>query len=183
MKYLKHLLVMSFTVMVSLSGCSNEADISEKSSTQVSSVLEQTLSDASIEDELSYIETLVGVEEFSAAKLALETLESNLTQPIDNEELSARLMTLKQSLSEVEVSEKECHDHAFTGADAVAIAVERYGADDDIVYMYDENHEHYADNQIGYYVALKSKSLQEQEGGDGIILMLFVGEDGSITEL
>ena len=63
------------------------------------------------------------------------------------------------------------------------LRLERYGADDDIVYMYDENHEHYADNQIGYYVALKSKSLQEQEGGDGIILMLFVGEDGSITEL
>ena len=52
MKYLKHLLVMSFTVMVSLSGCSNETDVNDDSSNQVSSVLEQTLSDASIEDEL-----------------------------------------------------------------------------------------------------------------------------------
>ena len=64
MKYLKHLLVMSFTVMVSLSGCSNETDVSEGSSNQVSSVLEQTLSDTSIEDELSYIETLVGLRSF-----------------------------------------------------------------------------------------------------------------------
>ena len=106
MKPFRYLFMLGFTVMVSLSGCSNETDVSEESSSQVSSVLEQTLSDVSIEDELSYIETLVGVEEFSAAKLALETLESNLSQPIDNEELSARLMTLKQSLSEVEVSEK-----------------------------------------------------------------------------
>ena len=49
--------------------------------------------------------------------------------------------------------------------------------------MYDDNHEHYGDDQIGYYVALKSKVLQEKEGGDGIVLLLFVGDDGSITEL
>ena len=73
--------------------------------------------------------------------------------------------------------------HEFTGVDAVALAVDRYGSDEDIVYMYDENHEHYGDNQIGYYVALKSKVLQETEGGDGIILMLFVAEDGTITEI
>ena len=49
--------------------------------------------------------------------------------------------------------------------------------------MYDETHEHYADDEIGYYVALRSIALKEQEGGDGIVLLLFVGEDGSITEL
>ena len=52
MKPFRYLFMLGFAVMLSLSGCSNETDVSEGSSNQVSSVLEQTLSDASIEDEL-----------------------------------------------------------------------------------------------------------------------------------
>lgn len=180
MKYLKHILIVS--LLISLVGCTNEVEESESLLSE-SSTVEQQLNHEEIEAELTYIETLVGVEELSAAKLALETLESQLIKLDIDEELSERLTELKETLSQVDVSGDDCHDHSFTGVDAVSIAIERYGADDDIVYMYDENHEHYADDQIGYYVALKSKSLQEQEGGDGIILLLFIGEDGSISEL
>ena len=183
MRRLRQVLTMVCLTVVSLVACANESDVNEEQSSPSALSVGQALSDSSIEEELSYIEALIGVEELSAAKLALETLESELSGPVNNDDLFQRLTALKETLSEVEVSEEDNHDHAFTGVDAVAIAIERYGADDDIVYMYDENHEHYGDNQIGYYVALKSKSLQEQEGGDGIILMLFIGDDGSIAEL
>lgn len=140
------------------------------------------LAEDSLEEGLDYIEALVGVDELSAAKGVLNELLAELNGG-GTEEQRERITKLKQTLDEVEVSEEQEHHHEFTGVDAVALAVDRYGADDDIIYMYDENHEHYGDNQIGYYVALKSKVMQETEGGDGIILMLFVGDDGTITEL
>lgn len=182
MKRLRHVLV-TVCLTTGLIACGNQSDGNEEQSSPRSLSALQVLSDSSIEEELSYIEALIGVEELSAAKMALETLESEMSSPVNNDDLFQRLTVLKETLSEVEISEEDNHDHAFTGVDAVAIAIDRYGADDDIVYMYDENHEHYGENQIGYYVALKSKSLQEQEGGDGIVLMLFVGDDGSIAEL
>ncbi len=189
------LIVLSITI--SLMACANDSDVgegttgdSENSSVEAASldetskVVGKLLNESVIEEELTYIETLVGIEELQAAKTALEGLLSELNGPIGNEEQLTRINELKTVLSEVEVSEEDSHDHAFTGVDAVALAMERYGADDeDIVYMYDDNHEHYGEDQIGYYVALKSKTLQEQEGGDGIVLLLFVGDDGSIVEL
>ncbi len=123
----------------------------------------------------------MGVDELAAAKGVLNELLVELDDE-GTDEQRERLNVLKETLHEVEVHDQE-HNHEFTGVDADALAVDRYGSDEDIVYMYDENHEHYGDNQIGYYVALKSKVLQETEGGDGIILMLFVAEDGTITEI
>ena len=180
-------LLASFLIL-GLVGCGNEVEevlevdsaaYVEKSSKAVGKLLNANV----IEDELSYIETLVGIDEHQAAKVALEDFLFELGGDIVDEEQKDRIKQLEDVLSEIEVTEDTSHEHAFTAVDAVAIAMERYGADDDIVYMYDETHEHYADDLIGYYVALRSIALQEQEGGDGIVLFLFVGEDGSITEL
>ena len=175
---------------MSLMACTNDLEIQEEAGIQSTSLDETTqavgksLSHSTIEEEIAYIEMLVGVEELHAAKVALNGFLSELNGPVGTEEQLIRINELKEVLSEVEVSEDGTHQHMFTGVDAVALAMERYGTDDeDIIYMYDDNHEHYGDDQIGYYVALKSKVLQEKEGGDGIVLLLFVGDDGSITEL
>ena len=175
---------------MSLMACTNDLEIQEEAGIQAISLDETTqavgksLSHSTIEEEIAYIEMLVGVEELHAAKVALNGFLSELNGPVGTEEQLIRISQLKDVLSEVEVSEDGTHNHTFTAVDAVALAMERYGTDDeDIIYMYDDNHEHYGDDQIGYYVALKSKVLQEKEGGDGIVLLLFVGDDGSITEL
>ena len=175
---------------MSLIACANDLEIQEEAGIQPTSLDETTqavgksLSHSTIEEEITYIEMLVGVEELHAAKVALNGFLSELNGPVGTEEQLIRISQLKDVLSEVEVSEDGTHHHTFTAVDAVALAMERYGTDDeDIIYMYDDNHEHYGDDQIGYYVALKSKVLQEKEGGDGIVLLLFVGDDGSITEL
>lgn len=175
---------------VSLIACANDSAIQEESAVKTKSLDETTqavgksLSQSEIEEEIAYIEMLVGVEELHAAKVALNEFLSELNRPIGTEDQLIRISQLKDVLSEVDVSEEAIHSHAFSAVDAVALAMERYGTDDDdIIYMYDDNHEHYGDDQIGYYVALKSKVLQEKEGGDGIVLLLFVGDDGSITEL
>ena len=180
-------LLLSF-LMLGLVGCGNVAEeVSEVDSTsyveESSKAVGKLLNANVIEEELSYIETLVGIDEHQAAKVALEDLLFKLEGDIVDKGHKERIKQLENLLSDIEVTEDMSHEHAFTAVDAVSIAMERYGADDDIVYMYDETHEHYADDQIGYYVALRSIALQEQEGGDGIVLLLFVGEDGSITEL
>lgn len=184
---------MTLLASISLTACgANDSEIQEEveAGIETASLDETTqavganLTQSMIEEELTYIETLVGIEELYAAKVALNGFLSELNGPVGTEEQLSRINELKEVLSEVEVDEYETHDHAFSAVDAVALAMERYGTeDDDIIYMYDDNHEHYGDDQIGYYVALKSKILQEKEGGDGIVLILFVGEDGSITEL
>ena len=181
---------MTLSVSMSLIACANDLEIQEEAGIQPTSLDEPTqavgksLSHSTIEEEITYIEMLVGVEELHAAKVALNGFLSELNGPAGTEEQLIRISQLKDVLSEVEVSEDGTHQHTFTAVDAVALAMERYGTDDeDIIYMYDDNHEHYGDDQIGYYVALKSKVLQEKEGGDGIVLLLFVGDDGSITEL
>lgn len=181
---------MTLSLSMSLIACANDSEIQEEAGIQPTSLDETTqavgksLSHSKIEEEITYIEMLVGVEELHAAKVALNGFLSELNGPVGTEEQLIRISQLKDVLSEVEVSEDGTHNHTFTAVDAVALAMERYGTDDeDIIYMYDDNHEHYGEDQIGYYVALKSKVLQEKEGGDGIVLLLFVGDDGSITEL
>ena len=181
---------MTLSLSMSLIACANDSGIQEEAGIQSTSLDETTqavgksLSHSTIEEEITYIEMLVGVEELHAAKVALNGFLSELNGPVGTEEQLIRISQLKDVLSEVEISEDGTHHHAFTAVDAVALAMERYGTDDeDIIYMYDDNHEHYGDDQIGFYVALKSKVLQEKEGGDGIVLLLFVGDDGSITEL
>ena len=180
-------LLVNFLIL-GLVRCGNVAEeVSEVESTsyveESSQAVGKLLNANVIEEELSYIETLVGIDEYQAAKVALEDFLFELEGDIVDEGQKDRIKQLEDVLSEIEVTEDVGHEHAFTAVDAVAIAMERYGADDDIVYMYDETHEHYGDDEIGYYVALRSIALQEQEGGDGIVLLLFVGEDGSITEL
>lgn len=174
-------------LMIALCACANETD--GENDNHKEDILHRprltengtNLSERSLEEGLNYIEALVGVDELAAAKGVLNELLVELDDE-GTDEQRERLNVLKETLHEVEVHDQE-HQHEFTGVDAVALAVDRYGSDEDIVYMYDENHEHYGDNQIGYYVALKSKVLQETEGGDGIILMLFVAEDGTVTEI
>lgn len=187
MKWVTFKLGLLIVALVSLTGCMNDSenliqDEEVKDSEVETEIPAFHLEPASIEDELSHIETLIGVEEFQAAKNALDLLLSELDESFMTDEQVTLINELQLMLSEVEWSDEE-HNHEFTGVDAVALAIERYGADDDIVYMYDDNHEHYGDDQIGYYVALKSKRLEAKEDSDGIVLMLFVGDDGSITEL
>ena len=161
-------LLASF-LMLGLVGCGNVVEeVSEAESIayveESSKAVGKLLNANVIEEELSYIETLVGIDEYQAAKVALEDFLFELEGDIVDEEHTERIKQLEDVLSVIEVSEDTSHDHTFTAVDAVAIAMERYGTDDDIVYMYDETHEHYANDEIGYYVALRSIALQEQEG-------------------
>ena len=190
MRRMTQKIFITLSTVMSLIACANDSGIQEEAGIEPTSLDETTqavgksLNHSIIEEEITYIEMLVGVEELHAAKVALNGFLSELNGPIGTEEQLIRISQLKDVLSEVEVSEDGTHHHTFTAVDAVALAMERYGTDDeDIIYMYDDNHEHYGDDQIGYYVALKSKVLQEKEGGDGIVLLLFIGDDGSITEL
>lgn len=142
--------------------------------------------DSTIEDDLEQVGVLLGLGETQGAQIELysviEKLQERGENPDDYEQV-AYYQELLQSSGETENDFDYNHDHDFTGYDAVTFAIEEYGADnDDIVYLFDENFEHYGDDQIGYYVALKSLELEAQ-GEDGIVLLLFVGEDGSITEI
>lgn len=141
---------------------------------------------STIEEDLENVGILLGLGETRGAEMELysviETIEAQGENPDDYEQV-AYYQQLLQSSGEDAVEVDHDHDHDFTGYDAVTFAIEEYGADnDDIVYLFDENFEHYGDDQIGYYVALKSLELEAQ-GEDGIVLLLFVGEDGSITEI
>ena len=140
--------------------------------------------DSTIEDDLEQVGVLLGLGETQGAQVELysviEKLQERGENPDDYEQV-AYYQELLQSSGDTENDLD--HNHDFTGYDAVTFAIEEYGADnDDIVYLFDENFEHYGDDQIGYYVALKSLELEAQ-GEDGIVLLLFVGEDGSITEI
>lgn len=142
--------------------------------------------DSTIEDDLEQVGVLLGLGETQGAQVELysviEKLQEGGQNPDDYEQV-AYYQELLQSSGDTENDLDYNHDHDFTGYDAVTFAIEEYGADnDDIVYLFDENFEHYGDDQIGYYVALKSLELEAQ-GEDGIVLLLFVGEDGSITEI
>lgn len=141
---------------------------------------------STIEDDLEQVGVLLGLGETQGAQVELysviEKLQARGENPDDYEQV-AYYQELLQSSGDMENDLDHNHDHDFTGYDAVTFAIEEYGADnDDIVYLFDENFEHYGDDQIGYYVALKSLELEAQ-GEDGIVLLLFVGEDGSITEI
>ena len=131
---------------MSLIACANDLDIQEEVGVQPTSLDETTqavgksLSHSTIQEELAYIEMLVGVEELHAAKVALNGFLSELNGPVGTEEQLIRISQLKDVLSEVEVSEDGTHNHTFTAVDAVALAMERYGTDDeDIIYMYDDS--------------------------------------------
>ena len=121
---------------MSLMACTNDLEIQEEAGIQATSLDETTqaigksLSHSTIEEEITYIEMLVGVEELHAAKVALNGFLSELNGPVGTEEQLIRISQLKDDLSEVEVSEDGSHQHTFTAVDAVALAMERYGTDD-----------------------------------------------------
>ena len=139
---------------------------------------------ASLEESLAYVEALLGIGETRGAEMELysimDALEGEGKNPEDYEQLAYYQQFIEDAFELEGVDE---HDHEFTGYDAVTMAIEEYGADnDDIVYVFDETFEHYEADKIGYYVAMKSLKLEAQ-GEDGIVLMLFVGENGSMTEI
>ena len=141
---------------------------------------------STIKEDLETVGVLLGLGETRGAEMELysviETIEAQGENPGDYEQVTY-YQQLLQSSEEDAVEIDPNHNHDFTGYDAVTFAIEEYGADnDDLVYLFDENFEHYGDDQIGYYVALKSLE-QEAQGEEGIVLLLFVGEDGSITEI
>ena len=126
---------------------------------------------STIEDDLEQVGVLLGLGETQGAQVELysviEKLQARGENPDDYEQV-AYYQELLQSSGDMENDLDHNHDHDFTGYDAVTFAIEEYGADnDDIVYLFDENFEHYGDDQIGYYVALKSLELEAQ-GEDGI---------------
>lgn len=170
----------------SAQGLTLETELEAKSFESVATVSGEESDSSSIEESLAYVGVLLGLGETRGAELELysviEAIEEQGENPDDYEQV-AYYQQLLQSNEEDAVEVDHDHNHDFTGYDAVTFAIEEYGADnDDIVYLFDENFEHYGDDQIGYYVALKSLELEAQ-GEDGIVLLLFVGEDGSITEI
>lgn len=169
----------------SAQGLTLGTELEAKSFESVVTVSKEESDSSSIEESLAYVGVLLGLGETQGAEIELysviEAIEEQGENPEDYEQV-AYYQQLIRSSDEVDTVDPSDHHHDFTGYQAVSIALEEYGADDDIVYLFDENFEHYGDDQIGYYVALKSLTL-EAEGGDGIVLTLFVGEDGSITEI
>ncbi len=147
-------------------------------------VVEEVSVDSTISESLDYVAMLLGLGETRGAELELanviELIEVEGLRLEDYPEIE-ELETLIASAEDT--SSDYAHAHDFSGTDAIQLAIEVYGASDDIVYMYDEMPEHYGDDLIGYYVALKSVELEEQGADDPIVLLLFVGEDGSIAEL
>ncbi|MGL4338113.1 MAG: hypothetical protein ACRCST_14605 [Turicibacter sp.] len=105
----------------------------------------------------------------------IETVDETYTE----EEMNATVDGFFATFDD-EVCADESDHEQFTGPDAVSMALEKYGVDDDIVYLYDAEPIHYGGG-IGYYVALKSMLLAA-EGGDGIVMTLFVSDDGRIYE-
>ncbi|MFR3816837.1 MAG: hypothetical protein ACLTXC_12175, partial [Turicibacter sp.] len=77
---------------MSLMACTNDLEIQEEAGIQPTSLDETTqavgksLSHSTIEEELAYIEMLVGVEELHAAKVALNGFLSELNGPVGTEE-------------------------------------------------------------------------------------------------
>lgn len=146
--------------------------------------VEEVSVESTIAQSLDYIAMLLGLGETRGAELEL----ANVIELIEVEGLSLEdypeIEELQVAIDSAEDTTSEyAHAHDFSGTDAIQLAIEVYGASDDIVYMYDEMPEHYGDDLIGYYVALKSVELEEQGAEDPIVLMLFVGEDGSVSEL
>lgn len=168
----------------SAQGLTLDAEIEKKQLEDVVTDVQEETEPASLEESLAYVEVLLGLGETRGAEMELysimDALEEEGKNPEDYEQL-AYYQQLIEEASEIEVVDE--HNHEFTGYDAVSMAIEEYGADnDDIVYVFDETFEHYEEDKIGYYVAMKSLELEAQ-GEDGIVLMLFVGEDGSMTEV
>ncbi|HAX73024.1 MAG TPA: hypothetical protein DCY20_05820, partial [Firmicutes bacterium] len=108
-----------------------------------------------------------------------ESLEQENSEPTE-EEIDQTVSDLFATFDDIGCEDETDHEH-FTAIDAVSIALEKYGADDDYTYLYEADPVHYGGG-IGYYVAIKSKKL-EAEGGDGIMMTLFVSDDGEIYEI
>jgi len=144
-----------------------------------------------IEEELTYIEMLVGMQDLNSARQALDNLLFSITDEFEDELTRARINDMIMILEEVETDEQVGASVLFTGAAAVAIAMERFGTSDDIAYFYHDNpsffspsYEQYGDfTQMGFYVAIKSVPMLEAGSDDTILRLLFVADDGSITEL
>jgi len=146
-----------------------------------------------IEEELTYIEMLVGMQELQPARQALDNLLFSITDEFEDELTRARINDMIVILEELETEEQVGATPLFTGAAAVAIAMERFGTGDDISYFYHENPSFFgpsyeADVQgdftrMGFYVAIKSNAMLEAGSDDAILRLLFVADDGVITEL
>ena len=145
---------------------------------------EQEVTEVSLDSELTYIEFLIGMEELGEARLALDDLLLSLDGEVNDALQQSRINTMLMLLEGVN-PELVIHDsHDFTGSDAVIMAMEQYDVDDDIVFMYHNEPSHFGDDQLGYYVVLKSLSLMESDqNSDSIILTLFVSDDGKIEEI
>ena len=175
-----------------LAGCSNVIEPEEEDGLVLNDIenkefkktVEEVSSHDQILEQLDDVAILIGFGEIWGAKLEL----ANAIELIELEGLKIEdypeIQELEMLIASAEETSPDHQDaHGFSGPQAVQIAIEAYGSSDDIVYMYDQMPEHYGDDLIGYYVALKSKQLEEEGAEDPIVLMLFVGEDGSIAEL
>ena len=145
-----------------------------------------------IEEDITYIEMLVGLQEHHAARLALDNLLFSMTDGFDDELTRARVNNIITILEEVQIQEQVSTGPEFTGSAAVAIAMERFGTSDDFSYFYHEtpsffgpSEEAFGDfTRTGFYVAIKStEALAAGAGNDAILMLLFVTDDGDIVEM
>ena len=174
-----------------LVGCqqlgSDVIDELEKTQPQYTSTIEPEINEEWIESEIIYIESLIGIGEINSARLYLNDLLFTINGEVNNQLQQARINTmiiLLEDLSFEEDIEEHQHVHGFTGADAVAIAMNYYDVDSDIIFMYHEIPSYFGEDQVGFYVALKSRTLLESDNGsDGIVMKIFVSSDGQIQEI
>lgn len=146
-----------------------------------------------IEEEITYIEMLVGMQELYSARLALDNLLFTLNGEFGDELLESRVNDVLMILEDLEkLGFFDRQGPEFTGAAAVAIAMERYGGNDDFLFFYHghpsffgpsyEDHGHFT--RSGFYVAIKSAaSIRDNPEDAEILMLLFVADDGSIVEI
>ncbi|MCL1950079.1 MAG: hypothetical protein FWF59_10150 [Turicibacter sp.] len=174
-----------------MAGCSNivEESVFEEVGVEELSLEPQQFP---IEEELTYIEMLVGMQELQSARQALDNLLFSITGEFDDELTRARINDMITILEEVQIAEEVGASPQFTGPAAVAIAMDRFGVSENFSYFYDENPGFFSPNYLehgeytrsGFYVAIKDNALLAAGSDtDAILKLLFVADDGSIVEL
>lgn len=180
-------LILASLFIFLLSGCSNPIEeVYLDNMYEEEMALEPTV--FPVEEELTYIEMLVGMQEFHSARLALDNLLFTITDEFEDELIRARINDMIMILEDSQLQQQP----HFTGAAAVAIAMERFGVSPDFSYFYHENPSHFGPSytvhgdftRSGFYVAIKSTAILEADPeADAILMMLFVADDGTILEM
>lgn len=169
--------ILALGLLIFLAGCSgNQAE--EPDFTGQAPAVGEGVS-VRLDQDITYIEMLVGQQQLEEARLALDVLLFALEGDVDDAWHQARLNTLILMLEEVDVSRLEAE---FSPLDAVWAVIDEVGEDEDWAFVYDPQPSHFGEN-IGFYIAIKSRTLIEAGDDDPILMKLFVTSDGQMVEV